>query len=99
MTRAHAPASCQQQDFGVVQAFFQQILHDLLDDQRAHEGVATCTQRKQSEDGSGAWVRVCLRGGLLCSVLGVAPLHTSLEQYGTNLRTKHKATFVNCPWE
>lgn len=51
MTRAHAPASCQQQDFGVVQAFFQQILHDLLDDQRAHEGVATCTQRKQSEDG------------------------------------------------
>lgn len=47
MKATHTPASCQQENFGVVQAFSQQILHDLLDDQRAHEGVATYTQHKE----------------------------------------------------
>lgn len=108
MGGAQAPASCQQENFGVVQAFSQQILHHLLDDQRAHEGVATYThtrihtEHKESVAGErplNEEVRgftFALGGLLLCSDLGVAPLHTSLEQYGMNLHVENNnATCVS----
>lgn len=78
MWSAHAPASRQKQHFGVVQALFQKILHHFLDDQRAHEGVATYTaQRERSwrltlmQRCVGLWCSRCLT--LLRFGRGAAP--------------------------
>lgn len=57
--------------------------------------VKTKTEcKKQKKQSLCSWM--CVTNVILCSVLAVAPLHTSLEQYGMKLHKQHKVKAV-CP--